>query len=157
MFVPVSVASSLPSTLTNPLAFPSAFRYLKQQFSGWGLRLLGFDREVLGRVYMSRHSRVSANSSSNSSSSSNLTNNIQGQQGQAVLRTVDVQWDTCTTTTPDASVAVVDGSRLLITPLGRAVVPPPMSMYHAQLWGTCMRVVYVCMHVCLSLCPPHSH
>eukprot|EP00698_Gefionella_okellyi_P004901 TRINITY_DN14529_c0_g1_i1.p1 TRINITY_DN14529_c0_g1~~TRINITY_DN14529_c0_g1_i1.p1 ORF type:complete len:1189 (-),score=259.69 TRINITY_DN14529_c0_g1_i1:8-3574(-) len=42
--------------------------------------------------------------------------------------TVGVPHHESTETVPPAVAAVVDGARLLITPLARAVVPPPMSM-----------------------------
>lgn len=95
--------------------------YLKQQFSGNKLSLLGFDSEVLGRLYMAR---------------------VDEEEETAVLRTADIEWDTVVTSTAEASVAVTDGDRLLLTPLGRAVVPPPMSMYHAQLPGSCRHAAF---------------
>eukprot|EP00605_Chrysophyceae_sp_TOSAG23-4_P002406 GSChrysophyteH1.ASY1.ANO1.2664.1 assembled CDS len=88
--------------------------YLKQQFSADNLRLLGFDSEVLGRVYLSRREGVTA-----------------------LLRIVEVEWDVTKTDSRESTVAVIDGNKLLLTPLGRAIVPPPMSMYHVALPGPC--------------------
>ena len=45
------------------------------------------------------------------------------------------------TDSDDATVAVSDGAQLLLTPLGKAIVPPPMSKHKAQLSGIC-RYVY---------------
>jgi len=101
--------------------------YLKQQWTGSRLRCLGFDGEVLGRLYLAHQG--CAGSSSNSSSS-------------AAIRVVDLTWDVACNTGKEATVAVVDGDKLLLTPFGLAVVPPPMSFTHAQLSSPCKHVSF---------------
>jgi hypothetical protein len=84
--------------------------YLKQQWSGRACACHGFDPEVPDRLYLSevRASGICA-------------------------RVVDIVWDTCTTQSSDCTAAVVDGREVLLTPLGRALVPPPMSMHRLSL------------------------
>jgi elongator complex protein 1 len=82
--------------------------YLKQQWAGDGLRFLGFDEELVNRFYLSQ---------------------VSGAESAAaapMLRVVDLTWDISGSRTPDSSVAVVDGSKLLFTPLGINNIPPPM-------------------------------
>ena len=55
------------------------------------------------------------------------------KQMKNVLRIVDYTWDVCVSNTPDGSIAVFDGSNVLLTPLGINTVPPPMSMYRETL------------------------
>jgi IKI3 family len=53
------------------------------------------------------------------------------------LRIADIAWDVTVSGTSDGSVAVTDGSTLLLTPLALNNVPPPMSMYKQQLPSAC--------------------
>ena len=51
-----------------------------------------------------------------------------GQQGEQIeWRTLDFCWDALLSPSPLRTAAVVDGRRLLLTPLSQAVVPPPMA------------------------------
>ena len=92
------------------------FWYLKYQWSDIGLKCLGFDAEIIGRLYLS-----------------------QSHQHLPVIRIIDVAWDVTTSTTPDASTVVVNGTDLLITPLGISLVPPPMSRYRVSLTNACLQ------------------
>ena len=42
---------------------------------------------------------------------------------------MDIAWDVCASATADSTVAVIDGSRLLLTPLGINNIPPPMCKH----------------------------
>ncbi len=90
--------------------------YLKQQWSHVGLHALGFDAETSGRMYMQMRSADS---------------------GGLILRIIDVVWDVNATDSGDATAAVTDGAQLQLTPLGKAIVPPPMSKHKAALSGVC--------------------
>jgi IKI3 family len=100
--------------------------YLKQQWVGSGLKCLGFDSETVGRLFM-----VQSNSE-----------NVPDTTGccgrvRSALRIADLSWDVTVSGTTDGSVAVTDGSSLLLTPLALNNVPPPMSMYKHTLPATC--------------------
>jgi hypothetical protein len=89
--------------------------YLKQQWVGDGLRFLGFDEELVNRFYLSQVSRLESGAAA------------------PVLRVVDLTWDISSSVTADSSVAVVDGGKLLFTPLGINNIPPPMCKTTVQL------------------------
>jgi hypothetical protein len=95
--------------------------YLKQQFSGIELKCLGFDNEVVGRIYMSQLTRKSALEDNNT------------DELLSAVRIVDYTWDTYTSNSRDCSVGVIDGSQVLLTPLGQCVIPPPMSKYRLSV------------------------
>ena len=59
------------------------------------------------------------------------------------FRMVDLKWDLTISDTVDSSIALVDGSTVLLTPLGISVVPPPMSAFKLTLPGAC-----ICSHFC---------
>lgn len=100
--------------------------YLKQQWSGVGLRVHGFDQEVSGRLLLSDSADVAIS-------------------GLLRIRIIDLVWDVTATATSDCTVAVVDGAEVRMTSLGQALVPPPMSLYstpklirpvrHSAFWG----------------------
>lgn len=90
--------------------------YLKQQWAGQDLRFLGFDEELVNRFYLSQ---------------SLGTEN--GSSGANVWRVVDFAWDVASTSTADSTVAVVDGQKLLLTPLGINNIPPPMCKHSVSL------------------------
>lgn len=92
------------------------FWYLKYQWSDVGLKCLGFDTEIIGRLYLS-----------------------QSCQHVPVIRIIDAVWDVTTSTTPDATTVVVNGADLLVTPLGISLVPPPMSRYKVTLTNPCLQ------------------
>lgn len=97
--------------------------YLKQQWVASGLKCLGFDSETVGRLFMVQ---------SSSGNPSNTTGCV-----RSALRIADLAWDVVVSGTSDGSVAVTDGSSLLLTPLALNNVPPPMSMYKHQLPSAC--------------------
>lgn len=88
--------------------------YLKQQFSGYNLQCLGFDSEIVHRLYLAQS-----------------VNDFEPET--SILRAVDLAWDVCTSDTPDGSVAVIDGNLILLSPLGLSVVPPPMCAHKVEL------------------------
>ena len=92
--------------------------YLKQQWCATGLYCLGFDAESVGRLFLAERGVRNA------------------------IRVVDMTWDVTCSTGTDATVAVVDGDKLLLTPFGIAVVPPPMSQTQAHLCGPCRHVSF---------------
>jgi hypothetical protein len=100
--------------------------YLKQEWEvPAGGRCLGFDAEQTGRLYLAAMDAGTAQSGLPWS-----------------VRVLDVAFDMTAARSPDASVAVVDGRKLMFTPVGRACVPPPMSMYQfeaAQGSNGCLR------------------
>jgi hypothetical protein len=101
--------------------------YLKQQWSGQGLWSLGFDVEVPDRLYLSEKRSARG----------------QAEEGSGVcLRVVNMVWDSCVSLTPDCSCVVMDGRELKVTPLGKAVVPPPMSKYQLPLPAACQHVSF---------------
>eukprot|EP01034_Spumella_vulgaris_P024576 gene24576-30941_t len=116
-----AVSKSGPSEVTHPHIVQLYYRnnyhwYLKQQWEGESLRFLGFDAEVVNRLYMSQQ-----------------VTGAEGGDSLPAVRIVDITWDVVNSiNTADSSTAVVDGSRLLLTPLGRNTVPPPMSLYVEQ-------------------------
>lgn len=95
--------------------------YLKQQWSGCNLTCLGFDAEILGRLY------VSTNNSFGGSNQTNIP----------AIHTVQLTWDVAFSDTMDGTVAVIDGSEILLTPFGHAIVPPPMSKNKLSLPSAC--------------------
>lgn len=109
--------------------------YLKQQFSGCDLRCLGFDSEVLRRLYctqlvpLQRDDIVEMNNEESSIPDDAAFSNV--------IRMVDLGWDVCSSLTEDASVAVLDGRSVLLTPMGIIVTPPPMSTYKVTLPSVC--------------------
>lgn len=87
--------------------------YLKLQWAEIGLKLLRFDSETWGRLYLSQPLSGAAQS----------------------VRVVELAWEVIRNETRDATVAVTDGSNVLLTPLGYNTVPPPMSMFQVSLTG----------------------
>ena len=96
--------------------------YLKQEFVGTELVCLGFDNEVVGRIYMSQLIHRST-----------IDNNDSNIEYLSAVRIVDYMWDTYSSYSRDCSVAVIDGTQILLTPLGQCVVPPPMSKYRLNV------------------------
>lgn len=90
--------------------------YLKQQWAGLDLRFLGFDEELVNRFYLSQSLGAEG-----------------GSSGTPVWRVVDFTWDIASSSTADSSVAVVDGPKLLLTPLGINNIPPPMCKHTVAL------------------------
>ena len=84
--------------------------YLKQEWQHPRVRCLGFDPERPDRLY--------------------LTHSL--GEGQ-VVRSIDVVWDVCRSSGNECSVAVTDGRKVLLTPLGRCVMPPPMSLHQVSV------------------------
>ena len=101
---------------------------MKQQWIAPNLECLGFDTEIVGRLFM-----VQSKSQQCDVSATADDTEIGRNQVRNVLRIVDYTWDVCVSNTPDGSIAVFDGSTLLLTPLGINTVPPPMSMYKEKL------------------------
>ena len=95
--------------------------YLKQQFSGTKLKCLGFDNEVVGRIYLSQLTPNSILEKNNT------------EEFLSAVRIVDYTWDTYTSNSRDCSVGVIDGTQVLLTPLGQCVIPPPMSKYRLSV------------------------
>ena len=95
--------------------------YLKQQWIAEGLRFLRFDEESVGRCYMSMASPTATDP---------------GRMSCPVLRLIDFTWDTCYSASSNGTVAVVDGSKLLLTPLGWCTVPPPLSKHVVSIAST---------------------
>ena len=95
---------------------------------------MGFDTEVVGRLFMVQ-SPTSTSPSTLSSSSSSTSSVISTPSTAFVhsssneLRMVDLIWDILMSNTDDGTVAVIDGASMLLTPLAYHTVPPPMSMY----------------------------
>jgi len=87
--------------------------YLKQQWTEEELTCLGWDGELVGRLYLSHKSRASTS--------------------QHAIRIVDLTFDVCVSSSNDCSVAVTDGNSLLITPLATHTIPPPMSLFTIPL------------------------
>ena len=89
--------------------------YLKQQFSGDGLQTLGFDRVDANRIY--------------------CTQRHVGDNGvvSVLCRVIDFNWNVTSNALIDTPsnhlVAVVDGKHANITPIGVAIIPPPMYRY----------------------------
>lgn len=94
--------------------------YLKQQWSGNGLKFGRFDSELSDRLFLTES--PSENSSSSTSTSAGFR-----------VHTIELIWDSCTSDSEDCTAAVVDGRKILMTPLGKALVPPPMSLYTLNL------------------------
>lgn len=84
--------------------------YLKQQWCGEGLTCHGFDSEVSGRLFLSETVRSLP-------------------EGRCVVRTIDLVWEATASLTAECTISVADGCEVHLTPLGLAVVPPPMSLY----------------------------
>ena len=124
--------------------------YLKQQWTGVGLKCLGFDTEIVGRLFMvhaptstltsaSSSSPTTASTSSPSLATSTLplpSTSSPHSQPSTELRMVDLVWDILMSGTEDGSVAVIDGATVLLTPLAYHTVPPPMSMYRQVIATT---------------------
>lgn len=92
--------------------------YLKQQWIGEHLKFIRFDEEILNRFYISQTMRSGKDDDDCYSS---------------VIRRVDFTWDVSNSLSSDSAVAVVDGNKLLVTPLGKHMIPPPMSKYTVNL------------------------
>jgi hypothetical protein len=105
--------------------------YLKQQWTSLGLVCLGFDTETVGRLFMVQSSDENMDFFSKTES-----------KGSTALRMVDLVWDVCVSGSNDGSIAVVDGSNILLTPLAINTVPPPMSMYKQLLQGPCKHAFF---------------
>jgi elongator complex protein 1 len=93
--------------------------YLKQQWSGIALSCIRFDNELSGRVYLSQITSIES-------------------YRFPVIRIIDTTWDMYSSNTVDCTAAVIDGSDLLLTPLGNAMVPPPMYKYKLTLPAPCV-------------------
>lgn len=93
--------------------------YLKQQWSGDGLVFGRFDSELADRLFLTR-SPLSGSDHSGFR-----------------VHMIELVWDCCTSNSEDCTAAVVDGKSLLMTPLGKALVPPPMSLYTLKLSSPC--------------------
>jgi hypothetical protein len=85
--------------------------YLKQQWSGASLSFGRFDSELPDRLFLTERHSLSGFG----------------------VRSVEFVWDSCTSDSEDCTAAVVDGRKILMTPLGKALVPPPMSLYSLDL------------------------
>lgn len=57
--------------------------------------------------------------------------------GAAIVHSADLVWDVCVSGTREGSIAVIDGASVLVTPLGIACVPPPMSKFRIELSAPC--------------------
>lgn len=86
--------------------------YLKQQWSEPKLRCHGFDGEAVNRLYLSQ---------------------ADDRGHSSILRVIETHWEVSCSSTRDCTVGVIDGANILLSPLGRAVVPPPMSKYNITL------------------------
>eukprot|EP01042_Synura_sphagnicola_P002985 gene2985-3660_t len=74
-----------------------------------------------------------------SSPTSPETNGVEGVQSSTqggrgrgwapVLRVLTLNWECCVSEDELSTVAVIDGRQVLLSPLARAIVPPPMSLY----------------------------
>ena len=84
--------------------------YLKQElrFAPSSLTALRFDAERPRRLHL-------------------LLLQHQQPQQQLEWRTLDYAWDALVSPSPLRTAAVIDGRRLLLTPLAKALVPPPMA------------------------------
>ncbi len=80
--------------------------YCKQCWSGNSLKCMGFDKEAMDKMYLSLN-----------------------HENKLVLRAIELAWDIAQSSSEDCTTAVIDGSKVLLTPLARATVPPPMSKY----------------------------
>lgn len=110
------------------LYYRSNYRwYLKQQWFDVGMKFLGFDTEIATRLYLTCSTTIS-------------------EHRVSVLRVVDLVWDVFSADSRDATVAVVDGSSLLLTPLGYNLVPPPMSKHVVELPSTCRQASFWVQH-----------
>eukprot|EP01041_Mallomonas_annulata_P000313 gene313-571_t len=107
--------------------------YLKQQWSESGLRMLGFDPEQPERLYLSHLMRGSSSSSSSEAEQDNTTTSTSTR----CIRVIDVAWVVNCSMGPDCTVAVIDGTHILLTPFSRSVVPPPMSLHQVLLSSPC--------------------
>lgn len=100
--------------------------YLKQQWAAPGLHCLGFDTEIVCRIFMAQYASMEKDDV---------------KPGREIvrdtLRVADFSWDVMVSGTADGSIAVTDGCSLLLTPLSLNTVPPPMSMYRHQLTSPC--------------------
>ena len=105
--------------------------YLKQQWVGRGLLMLGFDAEAPNRMYLSEFSKLPLTLASDSTAT--LGDGGGSSAAIPIMRVVEFAWDICASSTSDGSVAVVDGVELQLTPLATHTVPPPMSMYTEAL------------------------
>ena len=108
--------------------------YLKQQWTEVGIRCLGFHPESGGAgdcvTLLLSHKVPSFHPSQ-----SHGQNELGGDKEPLIgcVRQVSLVWETCYSYDTLCTAAVIDGATLLLTPLGRAVVPPPMSMYQVAL------------------------
>ena len=84
--------------------------YCKQCWSGNALKCMGFDKEVMNKLYLSSC-----------------------YEGKVVIRVIELVWDITQSTSTDCTTAVVDGSQVLLTPLAFATIPPPMSKYQMTM------------------------
>ena len=89
---------------------------------------MGFDTEVVGRLFMTQ-SPTSPSTSSSTSSAASTSSTAVVHSSSNELRMVDLVWDILMSNTDDGTVAVIDGASMLLTPLAYHTVPPPMSMY----------------------------
>ena len=107
------------------------------------LRCLRFDKEVVGRLYLigslghDAYVRVidscwdSCSSSTKVSSPLAVCTKINPRSEHMFLFSFSHHMNSFGL--QDSSVAVIDGAQVLLTPVARATVPPPMSMYRAPL------------------------
>lgn len=114
--------------------------YLKQQWQSEGLICLGFDTETIGRLYMiqyNNHNNEKKNQKNSNDSNDKKANNKPNQGLCNAIRIIDITWDVCVSTTIDGTIAVTDGTNILLTPLVSNTVPPPMSLYKQSLLTPC--------------------
>jgi len=90
--------------------------YLKQQWVGEDLTFLGFDEEQVNKMYLTQTLPLS-----------------EATRRTPLLRVVEFTWDIASALSPDATVAVVDGTKLLLTPLGINNIPPPMCKHTVSI------------------------
>eukprot|EP01038_Epipyxis_sp_PR26KG_P009194 gene9194-12400_t len=82
--------------------------YLKSEWIAPNLKFLGFDGEISNRLYISQTFSCDE---------------------VACVRIVDYTWDTVSSCSSDNSILVLDGMRMMFTPVGKSAVPPPMCLY----------------------------
>ena len=91
--------------------------YLKLELND--VSIISFDKETAGRIHLLRIA-----------------------EEDAMIHVADLVWDTCVSSTQDGSTAVIDGKLILLTPLGIACIPPPMSRFQVELQYPCRSVCF---------------
>jgi elongator complex protein 1 len=90
--------------------------YLKQQWRAKDLCFIMFDNELVNRFYMAQ----------------SIEGSVKSDKCIPGFRVVEFNWDVSVSATSDSTCLVIDGNRLLFTPLGLAIVPPPMSLFEVK-------------------------